>query len=231
MRNIFITGANRGLGLAFVLHFLKNGDKVYAACRNPDTANDLLTYQKQYPKQLEILTLDLAKIQDIALLKQSFQDVPLDVLINNAGVFGPSGMDIGHVEAKAWNEVFQVNTVAPIMLTQALLENIKQGKDKKLIFITSRMASIEDNSSGGRYIYRSTKAALNAAVHSLAFVLKEEGIICLLLHPGWVQTAMGGDNAELAPEESSRRLITLFEKTKLSDSGKFISHTGEILPW
>lgn len=171
MSQILVTGANRGLGLEFVRQFLNRGDHVIATCRNPDTADQLHDLQNLGP--LEIYRLDVGNQDQVNTLQKQLAHLPIDILINNAGIW--RGSQLGHISIDEWMESFRINSIAPIHIIQTFLPNLEAGKDKKVISITSKMGSIDDNTSGGSYIYRSSKTALNSAMQSVRhdLVLKD----------------------------------------------------------
>lgn len=152
-------------------------------------------------------------------------------MIHNAGIYGPHGLQIGELPEQEWQKVLHVDTVAPLLMAQALHKNLKQGTAPRIAFLTSRMGSIADNGSGGSYLYRSAKAGLNAAVRSLALDWRADGIATVLLHPGWVRTRMGGETAPLGIEESVRGMIERIRETNLENSSRFVDWRGEEIPW
>lgn len=229
-QHIVITGANRGIGLGFVNHYLKQGMRVTACCRAPQHADALQRLSQQYP-QLSLVRLDITVKAEMNAFIDSLVGEPIDLLINNAGDYGPKGVTFGHCDEQEWLKVMQVNAIAPIMLTQACYPLLKQSRQSKVIFISSKMGSIADNNSGGAYLYRSSKAALNAAVKSLAIDLHVDGIACAVYHPGWVQTAMGGPNALISVKDSVAGLSHCIDTLVLTGSGGFYNYDGNPLPW
>ncbi|MEX2449993.1 MAG: SDR family oxidoreductase, partial [Rhodospirillales bacterium] len=155
----------------------------------------------------------------------------IDVLINNAGVHGPRPSRLGGIDYDAWADVFRINTMGPMKVSEAFVEHIARSDQKKIVSITSRMGSIADNESGGAYPYRSSKAALNAVMRSLAADLKPRGVTVVVFHPGWVRTDMGGPSAPIEPERSVESMIKVISRIKLSDSGKFLNYDGAKLAW
>ena len=230
MTNVLITGANRGLGLGFVKSFLAKNVNVICTTRNIPGSKELLECKKKYPKNLQILELDLLGENSENALSDLLSDKPIDIFINNAGV-GNSNQRFGVVSSKPWVEVLRVNLIAPLTVTQSIIENIKKGSDKKIYFLSSQLGSIEDNTSGGMYIYRSSKTALNQVVKSLSVDLKPMGITVISLHPGWVKTDMGGPNAPISIDESIKGMMKVIDATDIRNTGTFLNFDGQGLPW
>ena len=230
MTNVLITGANRGLGLGFVKSFLAKNINVICTTRNIAGSKDLLECKKKYPNNLEILELDLLEENSENTLSDLLSDKPVDIFINNAGV-GNSNQRFGVVSSKPWLELLKVNLIAPLTFTQAIIENIKKGSDKKIYFLSSQLGSIGDNTSGGMYIYRSSKTALNQVVKSLSVDLKPIGITVISLHPGWVKTDMGGPNAPVSIYESVKGMMKVIDTTDIGNTGTFLNYDGKELPW
>lgn len=219
MPTVLVTGANRGLGLEFVKQYAAEGWRVIATCRDPDEAEEL----KAVEGEVEIEKLDVADREALDSFAARL-DGPLDLLILNAGVGRADPLT-----AEKWLHVLAVNAVAPTLIARALAGKMAEGA--KIAAITSKMGSIADNGSGGGYAYRSSKAALNAAMKSLAIDLKPRGIPVLLLHPGWVRTRMGGPNGLIDPPESIAGMRRRIEELTLESSGRFSDYKGEEIPW
>ena len=230
MTSVLITGANRGLGFGFVKSFLAKNINVICTTRNISGSKELLECKKNYPDNLEILELDLLEKKSENILSDLLSDKPIDIFINNAGV-GNSNQRFGVVSSKPWLDVLKVNLIAPLTLTQSIIENIKKGSEKKIYFLSSQLGSIGDNTSGGMYIYRSSKTALNQVVKSLSVDLKPMGITVISLHPGWVKTDMGGPNAPVQIDESIKGMMQVIDKTDIRDTGRFLNYDGKELPW
>ena len=226
MATILITGGSRGLGLEFVRQYAADGDRVIAACREPATASAL----KSVKGDVRVVALDVADGGSIRALADALNNEPIDILINHAGVYGKA-QSLGKMDYAAWEDVFRINTIGPMHLTDALIPRIAAGKRKIVCAVTSLMGSIEDNSSGGYYAYRSSKAALNAVFKSLAIDLKPRGITSIVLHPGWVKTDMGGPNAPLEAPESVRGMRAVLAKLTIADTGRFYDYQGREMPW
>ena len=231
MTNVLITGANRGLGLGFVKKFLDKNVNVLCTTRNIAGSKELLACKEKHPDNLEILELDLLEENSENILSNLLSDKPVDIFINNAGMMGSSAQNFNAVSAEPWLEVLKVNLIAPLLITQSIIDNVKKGFDKKIYFLSSRVGSIEDNSGGGRYIYRSSKTALNQVVKSLSIDLKELGITVISLHPGWVRTDMGGPNALISVDESINGMMSVIEKTDIKNTGQFLNYDGNEIPW
>ena len=230
MKNILITGANRGLGLGFAKKCLKKNVHVLATVRDIKGSKELLALKERFPDNLEIFELDLLKKKAGYTLANFLGDRPIDILINNAGV-GSTNQHFEAVSPKPWLEVLKVNLIAPLMITQSIINNVKKGSDKKIYFLSSQLGSIGDNASGGMYIYRSSKTGLNQVVKSLSVDLKPQGITVVSLHPGWVKTDMGGPNAPVSIDESIEGMTQVIHTTDIRDTGRFLNYDGKELPW
>ena len=229
-KSIFITGANRGIGLEFTRQFLMTGAIIYASCRTPERATALQGLQQQYPNSLHIIALDMLDREAIHNVS-TLVPQPIDILILNAGISGQSGVKIGNLDIENLQHVFATNSFAPLCLADALLERVAKSKEKLIIAISSRMGSIGDNNSGGRYAYRGSKAALNALMFSLSIDIQADGIKVLILHPGSVQTDMGGVQALITAETSVNGMRKIIDNAATYASGSFLSYTGELIPW
>jgi NAD(P)-dependent dehydrogenase (short-subunit alcohol dehydrogenase family) len=175
--------------------------------------------------------LDVTHPKQIGHLVRELEDVPIDLLINNAGVIGPRDSSFGDLDFQAWEEVLRINTLAPIRIAEAFIDNILASERKLIVSLTSVYGSVGSNNSGGSYVYRSSKAALNAAMRSLAIDLRDQGVIVVVLHPGWVRTDMGGSGAPLSPQDSVAGMRALIDLLKPSQSGHFFGYDGAEIPW
>ena len=225
---VLITGTNRGIGLKFAEEYSKLGWHVIATCRNPSHANKLNQLAKDFGS-IEIYPLEVSNSDQIHELADALKNKPIDVLINNAGIH--RSCSLGSIDKQAWLESFTINSIAPYEVTIHLLDNILQGSLKKVISITSKMGSIDDNTSGGSYIYRSSKTALNSIMRSLEHDLAHHGIATLTLHPGWVKTDMGGMGAWINVDESVAGMIKQIEKLNLSNAGRYVDYAGKKINW
>ena len=226
MNNIvLITGANRGIGLELSRHYASQGDQVIAVCR--ETSDEIEDIAELVISGID-LSLDEAMGTVLQVLKMAHNDdLKIDILINNAGLFQNETLESMNYDQL--RQQFEVNTLAPLKVTHALLPHLKSGS--KIANITSRMGSIEDNTSGAYYGYRASKAALNALGKSLAMDLKPRGIAVAQLHPGFVQTRMVGFNGDLSPEQAAIGLSQRIEELNIDNSGGFWHSNGEPLPW
>ena len=231
MKNILITGANRGLGLGLVKKFLKNNEKVICTTRNISKSKELILCKEKFNDNLEICELDLLDKDSPNILSNFLGNETIDLFINNAGVIGHSAQHFKSVSLNHWLDVLKVNLIAPLLITQSIIKNIEKSSERKIYFISSKVGSIEDNKSGGMYIYRSSKTALNQVVKSLSIDLKPLGISVISLHPGWVRTEMGGPNALISVEESVNGMVDVISNTSIINSGQFINYDGTRLPW
>jgi NAD(P)-dependent dehydrogenase (short-subunit alcohol dehydrogenase family) len=226
-----ITGANRGIGLELVRQCARAGWRVLACCRNPQNAAELKALAKDADGDIGVHRLDVTDPDQRAALVGALAGMPIDMLINNAGVYGQQSATFGNTDEQRWLETFAINTIAPMKLSEALVENVAKSDRKIIAGISSMMGSIADNGSGGHYVYRSSKAALNAVMKSMAIDLKARGIKTVILHPGWVKTDMGGPNAQITVEQSVRGMLGILERATPNDSGKFFDVKGGTIPW
>jgi len=228
---ILVTGANRGIGLEMVKIAVSKQWQVKACCRNPHVADKLTEVARMSGGLVSVHTLDVTDKAQIQALAYELRGEVIDILINNAGVYGSMNHQFGNIDEIDWLETFKINTIAPINMAEAFVENIALSKKKLIATLSSKMGSMSDNSSGGSYIYRSSKAALNAAVKSMSIDLAPKGICCVLLHPGWVRTDMGGPNGEITTRESVTQIFNTLEKVSMDDTGKFYDIDGSIIGW
>jgi len=214
-KTVVVTGSNRGIGLEFVKQFSELGDQIFACCRQPEQAKDLLQLAQKNPR-ITLLPLDVTDLNSIQHLAKALVNQPIDWLINNAGTSGQSGVTIGNIDSANFLNVFHTNCLGAIQVADALLPNLRLGKEKLLLNISSRMGSISDNTSGRSYAYRSSKAALNAVMRSFAIDVADEGIYVGLFHPGWVSTDMGGQDAPVTAQEAVTGMLQVVSRKKNS---------------
>ncbi len=227
---ILITGANRGIGLEFTEQFAIDAWQVIACCRNPAGAEQLQALAKEQTT-IEVHALDVTNYSQMADLAQKLSGRPIDILLSNAGIFGAKGVGFGEVDADDFRQVLEVNTIAPLMLVQNFVDNVALSSRKLVAVISSKVGSIADNSGGGFYPYRSSKTAVNQVVKCLSIDLADRGISVISLHPGWVQTEMGGPNAEITTGQSVSGLKKILQSAGLQQNGQFIEYDGNNIPW
>ncbi|WP_094561195.1 SDR family oxidoreductase [Synechococcus sp. 8F6] len=221
MKTFLVTDANRGIGLEYCRQLQQRGERVIAVCRTPSPELEALGVRIE-------AGVDLTREAAVADLVDRLAGLPLDGVILNAGVLEATSLE--HLDPDSLRRQFEVNALAPLRLTHALLPQLQRGS--KLVLMTSRMGSIDDNTSGGSYGYRMSKVALNMAGTSLAIDLKPRGIAVAILHPGLVRTRMINFNPQgISPEESVRGLLARIDALTLDNSGSFWHANGERLPW
>ena len=223
-QTVVVTGCSRGLGLEFCRQLKGLGARVIATARDPKKAVDLRALE------LPIETLDVADDASVSAFAERLGDTPLDMLINNAGV-GGAGNGIASLELTTLEEFFQVNCLGAVRVTQALLPNLRRGKGRRIIHISTRMGSVSDNTEGGYYGYRASKAALNMFHRCLAAELGGQGFVCVALNPGWARTRMGGSRAPLSAESSVSGMLNVIAHLDRKDNGRFLDYTGSTVPW
>lgn len=224
-----ITGANRGIGLALVKAYAGRRDKVFAAVRHTSDRTDLDAFAARHPNWVEIIEMDVANPAEIGRARRKLEAEPIDVLINNAGVSGPERQSATDMDYEGLAEALAVNSIAPLRIANAFLPNVKAAKGK-IVTLSSQMGSVQSPASDS-LAYRVSKAAVNKLMRGLATELKPQGIPVLIVHPGWVKTEMGGDGAQLSPDESAAQLLKLIDKLDLSSTGKFLAWNGRELAW
>ena len=227
MQHVLITGANRGIGLALTQHYLKAGWQAIATYRK---AYDIESLQALSCPQLALMQADVGNDEDLENLAQQLESKGLDLIINNAGVYGPRNQALGTIDRQTWRDVLEVNTISPLMLAQALADNLAQNQGT-LAIISSKVGSIDDNSGGEGYMYRSSKTAVNQVVKSLSIDLAPYNITVVALHPGWVRTDMGGPNGHIDVQESVAGLTKVLANLNPELSGHFINYDGNEIAW
>ncbi len=238
MPSILVTGANRGLGLEFVRQYAGDGWQVHACCRDPGSADALGEIARLSGGRVRLHALALGDASSITALARDLAGQPIDVLVNNAGTYGLKGFAEGGMEAQAfgsmeydgWEHAFAINTMAPLRVIEALIANVAASDQKKIFTISSSMGSI-GAPPGGHLAYGSTKAAVNFVMSSLAMELRGQGITVMSLHPGWVDTDMGGAMAPLKPADSIAGLKKVIAGASLATSGQFVGWDGNQVPW
>jgi NAD(P)-dependent dehydrogenase (short-subunit alcohol dehydrogenase family) len=218
--NIVVTGTNRGIGLSFCKYFSGLGHNVYGVCRKPSPELEKVA-------TTIIEDIDIGNPDSCNSLFEKLSEVKIDLLINNAGIL--LNETLGQIDFNSIEKQFQINALGALRITEGLINNLHQ--NSKIAIITSRMGSIADNGSGGRYGYRMSKAALNAAGKSLAVDLEPKGVAVGIFHPGLVSTDMIEGNGDISPDVAAKRIVGLIDKLTISNSGTFWHSNGEVLPW
>jgi len=231
MKTLFLTGANRGIGLAIVEQALKGTYRIFAGCRQPQKAAALQALAADNSERLTLIPIDVtddASIQAAAAAVAEQTDA-IDLLINNAGIF-PHGERIDNLDARTMLHAFHVNSVGPMIVVQKFLPLLRASRGAKILNITSQLGAITRHVSS-YYSYNSSKAALNMLTRILASDLRSAGILAVVVHPGWVQTDMGGAAAPLRPDESARGILRLAQRLTMAESGEFFTWDGRKHPW
>jgi NAD(P)-dependent dehydrogenase (short-subunit alcohol dehydrogenase family) len=229
MTTVLVTGANRGIGLEFARQYADDGVKVIACAREPDGA-DALKRIADETGRAELHALDTSDFEACKALGKDLAGEAIDIVINNAGYYGPKRQSADDMDFDGWAYTFAVNTMGPLAVAQAFQQNLKRGNEKKLVTITSGMASTAET-EGSYLAYRASKAAVNNVMRNVAIGWRGEGIICVVLSPGWVRTDMGGAGAPLSPEQSVSGMRQVIAGLTPSDSGKFLTWQGQERPW
>lgn len=226
MPTVLITGANRGLGLEFARSFLADGWNVHGCCRHPEKAKDL----KALSGDIAVHRLDVTDGLQVANLSRELAEESIDLLLNNAGVYGPRTA-FGETPVDEWDEVIRINVKAPLRMAERFVEHVAASQRKLIVNISSKMGSISQLGNGGSYVYRASKAAVNMITKGLSIDLAERGITVVSVHPGWVQTDMGGSGADITASQSVAGLRAVIEGLNLDQSGKFFNYDGSEIPW
>lgn len=227
METVFITGASRGIGLELTRQFLSLGYNVISTYRGYPSAQleSLLSH-----KTLTLHDLEVTDETSISNLVGQLSNVHIDILINNAGILGPTEQSMDTIEPSEWLNTFAVNTIAPLIVSRALLPLMAASSNPRIVTISSQMGALS-RESAGMYAYRSSKAAVNKVMQVLALELKPSGISVCPVHPGWVKTDMGGEEADITAKESASGIVGLVQKMTLKESGKFFTWEGNEHSW
>jgi NAD(P)-dependent dehydrogenase (short-subunit alcohol dehydrogenase family) len=232
MNTALITGANRGIGFELARQYAADGWRVLACCRDPKKADVLNQLAAQYPDRVQVHQLDVTDLTHIDQLSKALANESIDLLMNNAGVYPDDDFKgFGHTDYAKWMHAFQVNTMAPLKMAEAFVRQVAKSEKKIIATISSKMGSVDDNTSGGAYLYRTSKAAVNMVTKSLALDLKPQGITAVVFNPGWVLTDMGGPNAMIPVEQSVSGLRKVIARLTQADSGKFFNYDGAEIAW
>ena len=239
MKRILITGANRGFGLELTRQYLDRGDLVFATARQPDAATELRQLTGQYPDRLHLIALDLTDEASITEATQAVQAQTdtLDVLLNNAGVYpegNPDKVDrqrLGQLGSEDALYALRSNAIGPLLVTQALLPLLRASQQGRIVSLSSGLGSLTWKAAGTPYHYSASKAALNMYMRSLAAEVGHQGLISVVVDPGWIRTGMGGESASLAPADSARGILKLTDQLHAEDNGCFLTWQGQPVPW
>ncbi len=229
--NVLITGANRGLGLEFVNQYLNRGEEVIATYRENNDLSNLNELKKKYQATLTLIPMDVSSSasRNKALSKVKEKISHLDILINNAGMKGKSRIKLGNLHEDNMSEVFDVNSISPILVSERFSQLFKKGT--KIVNISSQMGSISARENTSDFIYCASKAALNMFSKLLANSLRTKEIIVIPMHPGWVKTRMGTKSAPIERVDSIAGMIQVIDSLTQKDSGRFLDWQGKELPW
>jgi NAD(P)-dependent dehydrogenase (short-subunit alcohol dehydrogenase family) len=227
MPTVLITGANRGLGLEFTRQYAAAGWRILAGCRSPAKASDLNALKGD----IAIHALDVADTASVTAARAAIGGEPIDLLINNAGFIGQREGKLGSVDYADWNETLNINLFGPARVAGAFVDNVLASRQKKFATVSTRMSSMNECKAVDFMAYRTSKAALNMMMTLAANELGPKGAIVVLLHPGWVQTAMGGPNAAMTPKDSVSGMRGVIDRLTPADNGRFINFDGTTIPW
>lgn len=228
MAVVLITGANRGIGLALVKAYAGRRDKVFACIRATSDRDELDAFARAQPKWVDIIEMDVSDPAQIGRVRRKLEAEPIDVLINNAGIGGPERQSAADMDFDGLEETLRVNTLAPLRVALAFLPNVKAARGR-IITVSSQMGAT--GASSDHLAYRVSKQAVNRLMRGLATELKPLGIPVLIVHPGWVKTEMGGEGAQLSPEDSAANLLKLIDKLDIASTGRFLAWNGKELAW
>lgn len=240
MSTILITGTSRGLGLECVRQYVADGCQVLACARHPAASTELAAMAATHPRQIRLLTLDVADHAAIDRLARELDGTPIDVLLNSAGTMGSGSFardglafgSFGHSDFNDWEQVFRLNVLGPMKMAEAFVSHVARSQQKKIVTLTSMLGSVAINRIGGLYAYRASKAAVNAIMKSMSIDLaKSHGIVATALHPGWVRTELGGPNADIDAVTSVAGMRRVIDALTLDNAGRFWVYDGSELPW
>ena len=230
MANVVITGANRGIGLELARQYAQGGDRVFAFCRTPASAEALNAAAAQSGGRLNVHAMDVGDPASITAGAAAIGDTPVDILINNAGVNGGPKQSLEDIDFDAWIDAFKIMTIGPLRVVQAFLKNLRAASGARIMTVTSQLGA-STWPYGGMYAYSTAKAGVNKVMQIMARDLKGDGVIASMVHPGWVKTDMGGPGADITAEESAAGIRRVIAGLTLDDTGKFYKWNGDIHPW
>jgi NAD(P)-dependent dehydrogenase (short-subunit alcohol dehydrogenase family) len=227
MPTVLITGANRGIGLEFTRQYAAAGWRILAGCRSPGSADDL----RGLKGDIAIHALDVADTGSVSAAKAAIGSEPIDLLINNAGAIGQRAGKLGNVDYADWNDTLNINLLGPARVAGAFVDNVLASQQKKFATVSTRMSSMTECKAIDFMAYRTSKAAVNMMMTLAANELGPKGATVVLLHPGWVQTALGGPNAVMTPKDSVTGMRSVLDGLTPADNGRFINFDGTPIPW
>jgi NAD(P)-dependent dehydrogenase (short-subunit alcohol dehydrogenase family) len=237
MATVLVTGASRGIGLELARQYAADNWRVIGVARKPQQADGLAELAKKFGANLQIATLDVTSDESIHDLAATLNGRPIDLLINNAGMYPREGTHAGQLDYDSWGDTLDTNLFGVMRVIEALLENVAQSERKQIVAISSAMGSLQITDgpsvaqSGTAYQYRTSKAALNMAMLILSKELAPRGISVVMISPGWVKTDMGGAGASITPEVSVAGIKKVLDSGRMDLSGKFLSYDGSVRPW
>ena len=231
MPSVLITGANRGLGLEFTRQYGADGWRVSACCRSPAEATELAEIAARHPNDVSIHGMEVTDSVSVTTVAEALRNDAIDLLISNAGILGSRNWKLGKTDYDNWGETLAVNVLGATRVLEAFSDHVARSERKQMVTISSKLGSISLAKSTSNLAYRTSKAAVNMAVKCVADALEGRGVICAAVSPGWVQTDMGGANADLTPQESVGNMRQLFETLGLESTGRFLNHDGSEIPW
>ncbi len=236
MSVVFITGTNKGVGLELARAYLQQGHRVLGTCRDVARAEALRALGEAHPGRLSVHPMELTDETSMTALAAALVGQPIDIFINNAGAAIGYSTDasrnvFGALDAELWMGMFKSNAIGPVLLAQQLYPNILMGTGKKMVFITSKPASIAENTGGAMYMNRTSRTALNQAIKSMSIDLKADGVAVASISPGWVKTDSGGSGALITAETSARGIVDVISSLTIANTALFADYKGELIPW
>lgn len=230
MATVLITGANRGIGLEMVRIYAGQGDRVIACCRDPEGADELNRLAEE--GDVRVQKVSVGEADSVAAMAADLEGTVIDVVINNAGMNGPAygNQTVSNMDFEGWAETFNINTMAPVRVMQVLDDNLKLADNPKVVTITSQMGALDLDMTVA-YAYCTSKAALNKFMRMAAIEKAKQGIAVCVIHPGWVRTDMGGQGADISPEESARGIIDVIGGLNADNTGSFWTWDGKTHAW
>ncbi len=230
MGTVLTTGANRGIGLELLKQYAQEGWHTIGTCRSLASADDARALAEG-EDSVSLYELEVSDSAAVTALAEKLQGVAIDVLILNAGMMGVRSNKLGELDAEEFSRVLDVNAVAQAMCLQAFAPHVAASEKRVIVGMGSYLGSMGCNSDGGNYSYRASKAALHAIMVSASHDLRERGVTSIVMHPGWVQTDMGGPNATVDAPTAVRGIRKVIDGLTLSDSGRLLTYDGGELPW